>query len=115
MIQLLVQKYDEWTIKMHTLLLNISIFKKIFRKYFATFGSRFDNHSLAENEDSHRLTLAYLFDDKLTKIKSSYGTGFRYPSLYEFYFYQSGSGYDGNEKLKIASFDIGVKNHFRNG
>ena len=26
-------------------------------------------------------TLAYLFDDKSTKIKSSYGTGFRFPSL----------------------------------
>ena len=36
--------------------------KRFSENIFATFGSRFDNHSLAGNEDSHRLTLAYLFD-----------------------------------------------------
>ena len=41
------------------------------------------NIHYAGNEDSHRATLAYLFDDKSTKLKSSYGTGFRFPSLYE--------------------------------
>ena len=38
------------------------------------------------NEEAHRATFAYLFDDKSTKIKSSYGTGFRFPSLYEMYY-----------------------------
>ena len=86
--------------------------KRFSSNIFGTFGSRFDNHSLAENEDSHRLTLAYLFDNKLTKIKSSYGTGFRYPSLYEFYFYTS-AGYDGNEKAENSeSFDIGIEKSF---
>ena len=28
-------------------------------------------------------TLAYVFDDKTTKLKSSYGTGYRFPSLFE--------------------------------
>ena len=41
--------------------------KRLTNKFFGTFGSRFDNHSLAGNEDSHRLTLAYLFDNKFTK------------------------------------------------
>jgi len=53
---------------------------------YATFGSRFAEHSLAgdgSNEDSHRATLAYVFDDKATKLKSSYGTGYRFPSLFE--------------------------------
>ena len=86
--------------------------KRFSSNIFATFGSRFDNHSLAGNEDSHRITAAYLFDDKLTKIKSSYGTGFRYPSLYEFYFYTS-SGYDGNEKAENSkSFDVGIEKSF---
>ena len=53
---------------------------------YGTFGSRFDDNSIAENEDSHRASLAYLFDDKLTKLKASWGTGFRYPSLYEMFF-----------------------------
>ena len=88
--------------------------KRFTKNIYGTFGSRFDNHSLAGNEDSHRTTLAYLFDDKSTKLKGSYGTGFRYPSLYEFYFYSS-SGYDGNEKAENSkSFDIGLEKSFSN-
>ena len=53
-------------------------------------GARFDEHSFAGNEDSQRATLAYVFDDKTTKLKSSFGTGFRFPSLYEtFYVFNS--------------------------
>ena len=48
---------------------------RVTNNIYATFGSRFDEHSHAGNEDSHRATLAYLFDDKSTKLKSSYGTG----------------------------------------
>ncbi len=88
--------------------------KRLTNNLYGTFGSRFDNHSLAGNEDSHRATLAYVFDDKFTKIKGSFGTGFRYPSLYEFYFYTS-SGYDGNETAENSrSFDIGLEKNFRN-
>ncbi len=83
---------------------------------FFTFGSRFDEHSIAGNEDSHRVTFAYLFDDKTLKIKSSYGTGFRYPSLYEMFFvYASNSkslGYVKAENSK--SFDIGFEKFFSN-
>ena len=59
---------------------------RITKNLYGTFGARFDEHSLAgdgSNEDSHRATLAYIFDDKTTKLKSSYGTGYRFPSLYE--------------------------------
>ena len=55
--------------------------KRYTENIFATFGSRFDDNSVAGNEEAHRATFAYLFDDKSTKIKSSYGTGFRFPSL----------------------------------
>ena len=63
---------------------------------YGTIGARFDEHSLAggtgSNEDSHRATLAYVFDDKTTKLKSSYGTGYRFPSLYEMkYTWRAGS------------------------
>ncbi len=88
--------------------------RRFTKNIYATFGSRFDEHSLAGNEDSHRATVAYLFDDKSTKLKSSYGTGFRYPSLYEFYYF-SPSGYDGNEKAENSkSFDIGIEKSFSN-
>ena len=50
-------------------------------------GTRFDEHSVAGNEESHRVTVAYLFNDKSTKLKRTpYGTGFRFPSLYEMYY-----------------------------
>ncbi len=59
---------------------------RITKNLYGTLGARFDEHSLAgdgSNEDSHRATLAYVFDDKKTKFKTSYGTGYRFPSLYE--------------------------------
>ena len=77
---------------------------------YATFGSRFDEHKHAGNEDSHRATLAYLFDDKSTKIKSSYGTGFRFPSLYELNFLSS---YNSSMKAENSqSYDFGIEKSF---
>ncbi len=81
---------------------------------YATLGSRFDEHSVAGNEDSHRATFAYLFDDKLTKLKSSFGTGFRFPSLYEMYYVYAANSkslsYVKAENSK--SFDIGLEKFF---
>ena len=83
---------------------------RVTKNIYATLGSRFDEHSLSGNEDSHRATLAYLFDDKSTKFKSSYGTGFRFPSLYETYYV------DGIHKSIYAenseSFDFGIEKSF---
>ena len=89
---------------------------RITQNIYATFGSRFDEHSLAGNEDSHRVTLAYLFDDKSTKLKSSYGTGFRFPSLYEMYYiYAANASSFGNQKAENSeSFDFGIEKSFLN-
>ena len=38
--------------------------KRISENLYATFGSRFDDNSVAGDEESHRATIAYLFDDK---------------------------------------------------
>ena len=89
---------------------------RVSKNLYATLGARFDEHTKAGNEDSHRATLAYLFDDKTTKLKSSYGTGFRFPSLYELY-YVSGADETSLEKIKAEtskSFDIGVEKSFIN-
>ena len=91
---------------------------RITKNIYTTFGSRFDEHSLAGNEDSHRVTIAYLFDDKSTKLKSSYGTGFRFPSLYEtYYIYAANTQSFGFQKAENSeSFDIGIeKNLFNSG
>ncbi len=87
---------------------------RIAKNIYITLGSRFDEHSLAGNEDSHRATFAYLFDDKSLKLKSSYGTGFRYPSLYEMFFvYAANSKSLGNVKAENSkSFDFGFEKFF---
>jgi vitamin B12 transporter len=82
---------------------------------YGTFGARFDEHSLAggtgSNEDSHRATLAYVFDDKTTKLKSSYGTGYRFPSLYELkYVYRASAATLPFVKAETSqSYDFGIE------
>ena len=89
---------------------------RVSKNLYATLGARFDEHAKADNEDSHRATLAYLFDDKTTKLKSSYGTGFRFPSLFELYYVS----YANEKSIKAVkaetsrSFDIGVEKSFTN-
>ena len=77
---------------------------------YATFGSRFDEHKHSGNEEAHRATLAYLFNDKSTKLKSSYGTGFRFPSLYEFFYQDAGTHNLLAEKSE--GFDFGIEKSF---
>tara|TARA_B100000945_G_scaffold320862_1_gene332463 strand:+ start:1028 stop:2959 length:1932 start_codon:yes stop_codon:yes gene_type:complete len=88
--------------------------KRITNNLFATVGSRFDENSIVGDEDSHRITMAYLFDDKKTKLKSSYGTGFRFPSLYEM-FYVWGANTKSVSHVKAEnsrSFDFGINKSF---
>jgi len=83
---------------------------RVTKNIYATFGSRFDEHKHAGNEDSHRATLVYLFDDKSTKLKSSYGTGFRFPSLYELNWLNS---FNSSMKAETSeSFDLGIEKTF---
>jgi len=85
---------------------------RVTNNIYATFGSRFDEHKHAGNEDSHRATLAYLFDDKTTKLKSSYGTGFRFPALYELNWLNS---FKSSMKAETSeSFDFGIEKSFLN-
>ena len=85
---------------------------RVTNNIYATFGSRFDEHKHAGNEDSHRATLAYLFDDKSTKLKTSYGTGMRFPSLYELNFLSSFNSSMTAETSE--SFDFGIEKSFSN-
>ena len=88
--------------------------KRFTKNLYGTLGARLDEHSLVGDEDSHRATLAYLFDDKTTKFKSSYGTGFRFPTLYEaYYVYAAHPGTRDTLKAeKSKSFDIGFEKSF---
>lgn len=76
-----------------------------YKKFIATAGLRFDGHSKFGKKETYRFTSAYTFDTD-TKIKGTFGTGFKAPSLFQLY-----SSY-GNESLqpeKTKGLDIGVE------
>ena len=60
--------------------------KRFTENIYATIGARQEEHSVVGKEQAYRTTFAHLSDDKNLKVKGSYGTAFRYPSLYEMYY-----------------------------
>ena len=82
------------------------------------------NIHLQEMKILIELHLAYVFDDKATKLKSSYGTGYRFPSLYEtFYVWNSANNCNfggancraiGHKKAETSqSYDFGIETTIR--
>ena len=80
-------------------------------KLYATIGIRQDTHTtVSRSETTHRATIAYQLDNN-SKIRASYGTGVRFPALYD-YFY--GDVILHKEDLKAEkgeSFDIGYETY----
>ncbi len=75
--------------------------------FYSTFGVRTDDHSRFGSETTWRVAPAFLFDDAGWKIKASYGTGFKAPSLSQLL------GFGGSVNLKpekSGSWDLGVEN-----
>jgi len=96
-------------------------------KLYATFGLRSDEHSSSSGrQTSGRTTLAYQLDNVST-IRSSFGSGVRFPSLYTLHFAgantaaggggsTSGDGYKGLTTDDIGhergnSFDVGYETY----
>ena len=83
------------------------------QKMYSTIGVRRDNHSVAGEYYTQRATMAYKLESDLT-LRSSLGTGIRFPSLNEYYF---GSSLANSSKLKpeeSISFDIGFDKDYPN-
>ena len=82
---------------------------KLNENLFITYGVRFDQHSQNLDEDSERVSVAYLSDLLGAKLKTSYGTGIKFPSLYEF------NKSSNPEKLVAehgTSYDFGIEKSF---
>jgi len=83
-----------------------------------TGGGRIDDNSAFGDFNTYRFTGAYQVADTGTILRSSYGTGFRAPSLYELYAPYSFGTPVGNPNLKpetSQSFDAGIEQPFWRG
>jgi len=83
---------------------------KVGESFFGTIGVRLDNNSQFGNALTYRIAPAYMFWDTETKLKATFGTGFKAPSL--FYLYDP---LYGNKELtpeKSLGWDAGVEQFF---
>ena len=78
-----------------------------FEKLYSTVGVRRDDHSIAGSYETGRATLAYKMNAN-SKIRSSYGTGLRFPSLNEYYFGSTVLNTSTLVPEESTSFDIGI-------
>jgi len=87
-------------------------------KLYSTFGLRSDEHSTVGRKTSGRTTLAYLLDGN-SKIRSSFGAGVRFPSLYAYKYGSSmmkanGSTLEALQSERGLSFDLGYDTYLDN-
>jgi len=85
---------------------------RIANQFFITAGFRQDNHSQFGRSSTYRLAPAYFIEKTGTKLKATYGTGFKSPSLYQLYAPETIWGPIGNEDLepeKSTGWDIGIE------
>lgn len=81
---------------------------KLFDAWFSTLGVRVDDHEQFGTKATYRFTSAYLFKETDTRLKASYGTGFKAPSLTQLYHPVWG----GNADLKAEKsdgWDVGIE------
>lgn len=84
---------------------------KIQNAFFMTIGVRFDDHSRFGNKTTYRIAPAVVFKSG-TKLKATYGTGFKAPSLYQLYAPATAWGPVGNQNLEpeiSKGWDVGIE------
>jgi len=78
-------------------------------KFFTTLGIRVDDHELFGTETTYKISTAYLIPETGTRLKASWGTGFKAPSLYQLY---SSYGDINLQPEESRSYDIGYEQSF---
>jgi vitamin B12 transporter len=82
---------------------------------FLTAGIRYDKHSQTESSTTYRIAPACFIETTGTKLKATWGTGFKAPSLYQLYSPATSWGPVGNEDLKpekSTGWDLGADQNF---
>jgi len=84
--------------------------------FFINFGIRIDDHSRFGTETTYRIAPAVVLKSG-TKLRATYGTGFKAPSLYQLYSPATDWGAVGNQYLepeKSKGWDLGLEQFFFN-
>jgi len=104
--------------KAHTTGIYLQNQVKVGGRFFATLGIRRDYHSQTGSATTYRIAPAYFIQKTGTKLKATYGTGFKSPSLYQLYAPATLWGLIVNEDLKpeeTTGWDAGLEqNLFQN-
>lgn len=79
-------------------------------RVFATAGIRQDSYNVFGDATTYRFTGGYFHKETDTKLRASYSTGFRAPSMNELYFVNFGNPNLGPEKNQ--SMDVGIDQYF---
>ena len=79
-------------------------------RFFATAGVRHDSFNTFGDATTYRLTGGYLVKETNTKIRSSYATGFRAPTINDLFWPDDGFlvGNPDVQPEKSQSFDVGI-------
>ncbi|UCE42523.1 MAG: TonB-dependent receptor [Candidatus Aminicenantes bacterium] len=86
--------------------------------FFLTTGIRLDSHSQSGRTATYRVAPAFFIQKSNTKLKATYGTGFKSPSLYQLYAPGNAWGSIGNENLEpeeTTSWDVGIEQDLWDG
>ncbi|MEN2975913.1 TonB-dependent receptor [Tistrella bauzanensis] len=88
----------------------------LFDSLFLSAAGRLDQNELFDDAATYRLTAAWVIDGTGTRLRTSYGTGVKNPTLFELFGYSA--SYRGNPDLKperAKGWDAGVEQSFLNG
>lgn len=86
-------------------------------RFFATAGVRHDSYNIFGDATTYRTTGGYVIRETNTKLRGSYATGFKAPTMNDLYFLSDGFPVN-NPNLKperSQSLDFGVDQSFWNG
>ena len=78
----------------------------LFDRFLATAGIRHDSYNTFGDATTYRITGGYLVKETNTKIRGSYATGFRAPTINDLYWPNYGN--PNVQPEKSQSFDVGV-------
>jgi vitamin B12 transporter len=83
-----------------------------FNNFFTNVGVRFDEHQKFGSHVTYRIAPAYFISSTNTKLKATYGTGYKAPSL--FYLFDPAFGNPDLNAEESKGWDVGIEQYLLN-